>query len=116
MPSINDSKCFLIIGATSGLGRALARSIQALPSKPKVIVAGRRQDRLDELAREKFETIQVNIDTDRETLKKFVEDVLRKFPDVGITYILEVLWVVRIILFYRYLTARWRHVLRWNPA
>jgi hypothetical protein len=26
MPTISDSKCFLVIGATSGIGRSLARS------------------------------------------------------------------------------------------
>jgi NADP-dependent 3-hydroxy acid dehydrogenase YdfG len=68
MPSMIDSKCVLVLGATSGLGRALARSIQALPSKPTVIVTGRRKDRLDELAKENFETIQFDNDTIKESL------------------------------------------------
>jgi NAD(P)-dependent dehydrogenase (short-subunit alcohol dehydrogenase family) len=83
MPTISDSKCFLVIGATSGIGRSLARSIQALPSKPKVIVAGRRQERLDELTKENFDSIQVDVDTDAESLKKFVNEVLNEYPDVS---------------------------------
>jgi len=83
MPSINDSKCILVIGATSGLGRALARSLRDLPSKPTVIVTGRRQDRLDELAKENLETIKFDVDTTRENLKAFVDQVVNKYPDVG---------------------------------
>jgi short-subunit dehydrogenase involved in D-alanine esterification of teichoic acids len=82
MPSIHDSKCVLVIGATSGLGRALAYSIKALPSKPTVIAAGRRQARLQELASAGFETIQVDVDTDRATLKKFVDGIIDDYPDV----------------------------------
>lgn len=39
----------LVIGSTACLGRALALSILDLPSKPTVIVCGRRKERLDEL-------------------------------------------------------------------
>ncbi|KZT21657.1 NAD(P)-binding protein [Neolentinus lepideus HHB14362 ss-1] len=82
MPSINDSKCILVIGATAGIGRALAVSLKALPSSPKVIVTGRRQERLDELAKQGFETIKVDIDTDRANLKKFVDNTVRKYPEL----------------------------------
>lgn len=87
MPSINDSKCVLIVGATSGIGRALASSILALPSNPTVVVAGRRQERLDEFTKENAETgrvgsINMNIDSDGESLKKTVEEVLGKYPKV----------------------------------
>lgn len=82
MPSINDSKCVLVTGATAGIGRALAHAISDLPSKPRVIATGRRQDRLDEL-RPKMETIQIDFDTDKETIKKFVDDTVSKYPDVS---------------------------------
>ena len=82
MPSINDSKCVLVVGATSGIGRALAQSIKSLPSSPSVIVTGRRQERLQELAKEGFEAVQFDVDTDRATLKKFVDEVISKHPDV----------------------------------
>jgi len=83
MPSINDSKCILVIGGTSGLGRSLARSLRDLPSKPTVIVTGRRQDRLDDLVKEKFEAIKFDVDTTRDKLKAFVNEVVGKYPDVG---------------------------------
>lgn len=82
MPSINDSKCVLVTGATAGIGRALAHAISDLPSKPRVIATGRRQDRLEEL-RPKMETIQIDFDTDKETIKKFVDDTIFKYPDVS---------------------------------
>ena len=90
MPNINDSKYVLVVGATSGIGRALAKSILALPSNPTVIVAGRRQDRLDAFTKENAETgrvgsVNMNMDSDGKTLKKTVEGILTKCPQVIIT-------------------------------
>ena len=87
MANINDSQCVLVIGATAGIGRSLALSILSLPSKPTVVVSGRRQDRLDELTRDhkhdgRLEGIQMDINTDRATLKKTVEAVVTKYPKV----------------------------------
>jgi short-subunit dehydrogenase involved in D-alanine esterification of teichoic acids len=82
MPSIDNSKCILVIGGTSGIGRALALSIHNLPSKPKVIVSGRRAERLSELATKGLETVQFNVDTDKVALKGFVDNVLGKYPDL----------------------------------
>lgn len=82
MPSIDDSKCVLVTGATAGIGRALALGISQLPSHPKVIATGRRQDRLQELAKSGLGTIEINFDTNKETLKVFVADLLAKHPDV----------------------------------
>lgn len=75
----------LVIGATSGIGRALALAIHALPSKPTVIVAGRRQDRLDELERkdERLETAKIDVNSGRGALKSFVHDLTAKYPDVS---------------------------------
>jgi short-subunit dehydrogenase involved in D-alanine esterification of teichoic acids len=83
MPGIDLSKSVFITGATAGIGRALAYKIKALPSKPQVIVAGRRQDRLDELAKDGFETYKMDVGSDRATLKKDVETLLARYPDVG---------------------------------
>ena len=83
MPSIDDSKCVLVTGGTSGIGRALALAIAALPSKPCVIVAGRRKERLEELKKAGLETMEVDIDTDGETLKRFADEVVEKYPDVS---------------------------------
>ncbi|KAK7463783.1 hypothetical protein VKT23_005723 [Stygiomarasmius scandens] len=82
MASILDSKCVLVTGATSGIGRALALEIAKLPSKPKVIGCGRRQDRLDELSKAGLEGIQLDVSADRETLKSSVEDIVSKNPEV----------------------------------
>ncbi|KAJ7597236.1 hypothetical protein C8J56DRAFT_742654, partial [Mycena floridula] len=82
MPSINDSKCVLITGATSGIGRSLAQSIHALPTKPTVIGTGRRADRLDELKGLNIDTFHLELDSDRATLKKFVDDILQAYPEL----------------------------------
>lgn len=62
MPGIDDSKCVLVTGAASGIGRALALAIADLPTHPKIIAAGRRQDRLDELAKSNLTTVQVDLE------------------------------------------------------
>ncbi|KAG5728622.1 hypothetical protein E4T56_gene1997, partial [Termitomyces sp. T112] len=79
---ISSSKCILVTGATSGIGRALAIALAALPSRPQVIAAGRRQSRLDELAESDLETVQVNLDTDAKGLKAFTDSVLRKYSNL----------------------------------
>ena len=82
MPTIDESKCILVIGATSGIGRALALRLATLPSKPRVIAAGRRKERLQELAKAGLETIDIDVDTDNATLKKFAERIIQQYPDV----------------------------------
>ena len=90
MVGINDSKCVLVIGATSGIGRALALAIHALESKPIVIVAGRRQARLDEIATDndkdyRLKSVCVDISAGKDALKKFVESILGEYPKVCLT-------------------------------
>ncbi|TFK40973.1 hypothetical protein BDQ12DRAFT_678674 [Crucibulum laeve] len=82
MPGIEQSKCVLITGATAGIGHALALSIAKLPSQPQVIAAGRRQDRLNELASSNIETVQLDVDTSTESLKKFADHVVDKYPEL----------------------------------
>jgi short-subunit dehydrogenase involved in D-alanine esterification of teichoic acids len=82
MPGIDDCKTILLIGGTAGIGQALAYALLDLPSKPTVIVGGRRQQRLDEMKRERLETVQVDISADTNTLKTFSEDIIKKYPDV----------------------------------
>ena len=82
MASINNSKCILVTGATSGIGRALALAIKALPSNPTVIAVGRRQDRLDELAAQGLKTEKMDFGADKETLKRYVSEILSKYPNV----------------------------------
>ena len=85
MTGIKDAKCVLVIGATAGIGRALSLAIHKLDSKPTVIVAGRRQDRLDELKKqgERIKTARVDIITTHDKLKQFVDGVLSQHPNVG---------------------------------
>lgn len=83
MSGIEQSKCVLITGATSGIGRALALAIADLPSRPKVIGVGRRQDRLRELSKRGLETIQFDFDTNPTSIKGFADDMLRKYPNVN---------------------------------
>ncbi|KAJ7139843.1 NAD(P)-binding protein [Mycena epipterygia] len=80
--SIDDAKCVLVIGATSGIGRALALAISELPSRPTVIAAGRRQDRLKELEAKNLETFQIDVAADLETLKKAVDSLTAKYPNL----------------------------------
>jgi short-subunit dehydrogenase involved in D-alanine esterification of teichoic acids len=80
--SIDEAKCVLVIGATSGIGRALALAISELPSRPTVIAAGRRQDRLKELEEKQLKTVQLDVSADLETLKETVASLLVKHPNL----------------------------------
>ncbi|KAJ7783475.1 hypothetical protein DFH07DRAFT_787911 [Mycena maculata] len=80
--SIDNAKCVLVIGATSGLGRSLALAISELPSRPTVIAAGRRQDRLKELEDKKLATLQFDVAADEETLKKTIDSLVAKYPNL----------------------------------
>ncbi|KIM68182.1 hypothetical protein SCLCIDRAFT_1209598 [Scleroderma citrinum Foug A] len=87
MPSINNVRCILIIGSTSGLGRALALSILDLPSKPTVLVCGRRQERLDELvssygADGRLKAINLDVNTGPAALKSAIHDIVKTYPDL----------------------------------
>jgi short-subunit dehydrogenase involved in D-alanine esterification of teichoic acids len=82
MPGIEDCKCILLIGGTSGIGQALAYALLELPSQPIIIVGGRRKERLAEMKRERLETVQVDINAEAPQLKGFVDDVTSKYPDV----------------------------------
>jgi short-subunit dehydrogenase involved in D-alanine esterification of teichoic acids len=83
MPGIELSKCVFITGGTSGIGRALGYKIKDLPNKPQVIMAGRRQERLDELAKDGFQTVRMDLSIDRASLKKEAEQLLAKYPDAS---------------------------------
>ena len=90
MPTINNCKCILVIGGTSGLGRKLALSILNLPSRPVVIICGRRQERLDELASSyggsgRLKTMKLDITASPSTLRSAVNYVECTYPDVWIT-------------------------------
>ncbi|KAF5377419.1 hypothetical protein D9757_009713 [Collybiopsis confluens] len=81
-PSIDSAKCVLVTGATSGIGRALALAIAALPSRPRVVGVGRRKDRLEGLKEAGIEAEEFDIDTDRTSTQLFVETMVQKYPDI----------------------------------
>ena len=54
-PSVEESKCILVTGATAGIGRVLALALARLSSKPQVIATGRRQDELKTAGLEVFQ-------------------------------------------------------------
>ena len=86
MTSIIHARCVLVIGATSGIGRALALAIHDLDSKPTVIVVGRRQSRLDELSSlsATIKPIQFDVTSGRDALEQFATDVVANYLEVGL--------------------------------
>lgn len=85
-PNINDSKCVLVTGVTAGIGRQLAIRIAKLPSKPRVVGTGRRQERLDELnSEEGIDTVNMDTDTDFKTIQQYVDHLVKKYPEVSST-------------------------------
>ncbi|TFK20283.1 NAD(P)-binding protein [Coprinopsis marcescibilis] len=82
MASIQNFKCILVTGATSGIGRELARNIARLPHKPRVVAVGRRKERLAELKTEGLETIQFDTDTGESGISSFVNQALARYPDI----------------------------------
>ena len=86
---IRAAKCVLVVGATAGIGRALALSIHQLPSKPNVIVSGRRQERLDELTKqgERIASARIDLTSGRESLQTFVNETVSKYPEVSLVVI-----------------------------
>ncbi|BAE59278.1 unnamed protein product [Aspergillus oryzae RIB40] len=76
-------KHFLLIGATSGIGKAMADRL--IESGAKVTAVGRRQDRLDEFVRQHGEdkASAMNFDISKtEQAPQFARDVFAKYPDI----------------------------------
>jgi NADP-dependent 3-hydroxy acid dehydrogenase YdfG len=83
MATIDKSKCTLVTGATSGIGRALALDIANLPSQPVVIGTGRRKERLEEIGKAGIHPVELSITSDFEALKNKVDEIVNKYPDVS---------------------------------
>lgn len=91
------------MGATAGIGRALALAIWELPTKPIVIVAGRRRERLDELVKKgadsgegRIEGVQIDISGSRESLQNFASDLVARYPDVSNTFHFRLVFGLRL--------------------
>ncbi|KAJ7786020.1 hypothetical protein B0H16DRAFT_1445935 [Mycena metata] len=65
MTSIDQARCVLVIAAYF--------------CRPTVIAAGRRQDRLKELAEKKLETLQIDVSADEATLKTTADSLVTKY-------------------------------------
>ena len=94
MVNILSARCVLVTGATSGIGRALALAIHELQTKPTVIVVGRRQERLDELAKlsDRIKPVQFDVASGREALKQFAADMVSRFPEVSSLMCISCAW------------------------
>lgn len=88
MSIINSIKTILIIGATSGLGEQFARRLHAMGKK--VIITGRRADRLSSLKTElssDVETYQWDI-TDLESVSSRASAITAAHPDINSVFIM----------------------------
>jgi len=78
----------LVLGATSGIGEALAHRM--VSNGVKVIAVGRRQDRLDEFAskytKEQVSTAKFDI-SDLEGIPSFAKEITSSHPDLDCVYI-----------------------------
>ncbi|KAK8033875.1 hypothetical protein PG991_003273 [Apiospora marii] len=81
-------KTVLIIGATSGIGAAMAEKL--VTEGCKVIVCGRRQDRIDQFVSkhgsDKAGGIKIDI-TDHGSIDAFVEDVISSYPSLDCVFL-----------------------------
>ncbi|KAL2022919.1 hypothetical protein VTK56DRAFT_4134 [Thermocarpiscus australiensis] len=81
-------KHVLLIGATSGIGRAMAD--QLLEANIRVTAVGRRQERLDELVQkhgaDKAHAVAFDI-SQLDAIPKFAEDVTKQYPDIDSVFI-----------------------------
>ncbi|KAL6712292.1 hypothetical protein ACN47E_000169 [Coniothyrium glycines] len=78
----------LVIGATSGIGWALAEKI--VQDGKKVIIVGRRQEKLDDFAKkygsDNVDTAVFDI-TKLDEIPKFVKDITSKHPDLDSVFL-----------------------------
>lgn len=81
----------LMLGATSGIGRALAARL--VETGTSVIAVGRRQDKLDEFAKEHSSSHEGKVDTakfditDLKAIPGFAADMFKKHPDLDCVFL-----------------------------
>ena len=84
-------KKVLVIGATSGIGWALATKF--VEAGTSVIVVGRRQEKLDEFARQYGSSNNATVDTavfditDLKGIPKFASEIFNKHPDLDCVFL-----------------------------
>lgn len=78
-----SANTIFITGGTSGIGRALAEAFHQRGNK--VIVAGRRQALLDEIAQANpgIDTVRLDIN-DPQQIKEVAQDVIRRHPALNV--------------------------------
>ncbi|KAL0954388.1 hypothetical protein HGRIS_003372 [Hohenbuehelia grisea] len=121
-PTIANSKCILVTGATSGIGRALSLKFKELPSQPQIIVTGWRQDQLNELASQGFEAVRIDFQKEKEQLKKNLHALVERYPDLdtvvlnaGIQHQFDFRSLRASVLIVRYCSRFCVHHLKYNP-
>lgn len=73
----------LVTGGTSGIGRALAEAFHARQNK--VIIAGRRQQLLDEITGQHPGMVGLPLDVaDENSIKSFTSEVKNSFPELNV--------------------------------
>lgn len=78
-------KGIVITGATTqGIGRSLALALHDLPSQPKIVVTGRQQDKLDELASksERIHGRRLDQLASKADLQRWVQHLLNEHQDI----------------------------------
>jgi len=84
-------KKVLVLGATSGIGRALAARF--VETGTSVIVVGRRKEKLDDFAEQYAEHGNASVDiavfdiTDLKGIPKFASDMFSKHPDIDCVFL-----------------------------
>ena len=84
-------KKVLILGATSGIGRALASKF--VETGTSVVVVGRRKERLDDFAKEHANVKGATVDsavfdvTNLKAIPSFATDMVKKHPDLDCVFL-----------------------------